>query len=114
MTLWEVLWAEEFYHQMDNWVPARSTVRLADSAVSPLAALIDIVLLKILLKASFCCAQIYSGSAMFGAWISVIETFSWQQVQMRWSLQLSPEGCMSLRGKCLDSLTGRSAARAAR
>ena len=44
MTLWEVLWAEEFYHQMDNWVPARSKVRLADNAVSPLAALMDIVL----------------------------------------------------------------------
>ena len=44
VTLWEVLWAEEFYHQMDNWVPARSTVRVADSAVSPLAAFTNIVL----------------------------------------------------------------------
>ena len=44
MTLWEVLWAEDFYHQMGSWVPARSTVRLADSAVSPLAVSIDIVL----------------------------------------------------------------------
>ena len=44
MTLWEVLWAEEFYHQMDNWVPAGSPVGLADSAVSPLAVSPNIAL----------------------------------------------------------------------
>ena len=44
MTLWELLWAEEFYHKMDNWVSAGSPVRLADSAVSPLAGSPNIAL----------------------------------------------------------------------
>ena len=37
MTLWEVLWAEGFYNHMDNWVPTKSTMRLADSTVSTTA-----------------------------------------------------------------------------
>ena len=43
MTLWEVLWAEEFHNHMDNWMPAKSTVRLADSMVSTTAVSRNIV-----------------------------------------------------------------------
>jgi len=41
MTLWEVLWAEDYWNQMDKWMPAVSSRSHDQSLVSAILSLIE-------------------------------------------------------------------------